>query len=94
MQKKTTHPLRPPLPKEHGSWAMFGIPLIIGFVVAASWQWRSLLLILAALGLYLLRFPIDTVIKTRKRPNADRARLIRWATPAGADCLGSLGAGK
>ncbi len=80
MQKKTTHPLRPPLPKEHGSWAMFGIPLIIGFVVAASWQWRSLWLILAALGLYLLRFPIDTVIKTRKRPNADRARLIRWAT--------------
>ncbi len=79
MQKKTTHPLRPPLPKEHGSWAMFGIPLIIGFVVAASWQWRSLWLILAALGLYLLRFPIDTVIKTRKRPNADRARLIRWA---------------
>ena len=68
-----------PLPREHGSWAMFAVPLIIGFAVAGMWQWRSVLLILAALGLFMLRFPIDTVIKTRKRPNADRAWLIRWA---------------
>jgi hypothetical protein len=57
---------------------MFAVPLIIGFAVAAQWQWRSLWLIAAALGLFLVRFPIDTLIKTRKRPNADRARLIRW----------------
>jgi hypothetical protein len=70
---------RIPLPKEHGSWAMFAVPLIIGFAVTGTWQWRSVLLILAALGLFMLRFPIDTVIKTRKRPQADRAWLIRWA---------------
>ena len=73
-----------PLPKEHGSWAMFAVPLIIGFVVAAQWQWRSILLIAAALGLFLVRFPIDTVIKTRKRPAADRAWLIRWAMVYGS----------
>ncbi len=72
-----------PLPKEHGSWAMFAVPLIIGLAVAAQstaqWQWRSLLLVVAALGLFLVRYPIDTVIKTRKRPAADRAWLMRWA---------------
>ena len=70
-----------PLPKEHGSWAMFAVPLIIGFAVAAQWQWRSILLIAAALGLFLVRFPIDTLIKTRKRPTADRARAL-WAAGA------------
>src|SRR5512137_267314 len=73
-----------PLPKEHGSWAMFALPLIIAFAVAAQWQWRSIGLIGAALGLFLVRFPIDTLIKTRKRPAADRARLIRWAIAYGA----------
>jgi len=73
-----------PLPKEHGSWAMFAVPLIIGFAVAAQWQWRSIGLIGAALGLFLVRFPIDTLIKTRKRPTAERARLIRWAIAYGA----------
>jgi hypothetical protein len=73
-----------PVPKEHGSWAMFAVPLIVGFAVAAEWQWRSSLLIAAALGLFLLRFPIDTLIKTRKRPTADRARLIRWAIAYGS----------
>ena len=71
--------LRIPLPKEHGSWAMFAVPLIIGFAVAAQWQWRSILLIIAALGLFLVRFPIDTLIKTRRRPTTDRAWLIRWS---------------
>jgi hypothetical protein len=72
---------------------MFGVPLIIGFIIAVVWQWRSLLLILAALGLYLLRFPIDTLIKTRKHPNADRVGLTRWTAIYGtltALCSGWL----
>lgn len=73
-----------PLPKEHGSWAMFAVPLIIGFAVAGTWQWRSVWLILAALGLFMLRFPIDAVIKTRKRPTADRAWLLCWAMGYGS----------
>src|SRR5512143_3236897 len=73
-----------PLPKEHGSWAMFAVPLVVGCAVAAQWSPRSIELIAAALGLFLVRFPIDTLIKTRKRPNADRARLIRWAIVYGS----------
>ena len=79
MREKPRTRLTIPLPKEHGSWAMFSVPLIIGFAVAASWQWRSVLLISAALGLFLVRFPIDTLIKTRRRPQVDRMWLIRWA---------------
>lgn len=82
-QNKSTR-LNIPLPKEHGSWAMFAVPLIIGFAVAAQWQWRSILLIVATLGLFLVRFPIDALIKTRKRPTADRAWLMRWAIGYGS----------
>ena len=63
---------------------MFAVPLIVGFAVAAQWHWRSIALIAAALGLFLVRFPIDTLIKTRKRPNAERAWLIRWAMVYGS----------
>jgi hypothetical protein len=63
---------------------MLSVPLFIGFVVAAVWPWRSWWLILAALGLYLVRFPIDTLIKTRKRVQADRVWLVRWTVIYGA----------
>ncbi len=80
-----------PLPKEHGSWAMFAVPLMIGFAVAAHWELRSLLLMASTLGLFLVRFPIDMLIKTRRRPAADRARLIRWAAIYGSiAALGGL----
>jgi archaellum biogenesis protein FlaJ (TadC family) len=68
-----------PLPREHGSWAMLIVPLIIGLAVAGQWTWSSIWLIAATMGLFLLRYPIDTVIKTRKRPTSDRMVLIRWA---------------
>jgi archaellum biogenesis protein FlaJ (TadC family) len=84
MREKSKTRLAIPLPKEHGSWAMFVVPLIIGFAVAAQWQWRAIGLIAAALGLFLVRFPIDTLIKTRKRPQADRAWLLRWAAIYGS----------
>jgi archaellum biogenesis protein FlaJ (TadC family) len=80
-----------PLPKEHGSWAMFAVPLIIGFTVGTQWEWRSLMLIAAALGLFLMRFPVDTLIKTRKRPTIERARLIRWSIVYGS--LAAIGGG-
>src|SRR5512139_3088553 len=91
MREKSATRLNIPLPKEHGSWAMFSVPLIIGFAVAAQWHWRAIPLIAAALGLFLVRFPIDTLIKTRKRPQADRAWLIRWAIGYGS--IAAVGGG-
>jgi hypothetical protein len=84
MREKKNHRPLLPLPKEHGSWAMWSVPLIVGLAVAALWQWRSILLIAASLGFFLLRFPVDLLIKTRKRPTTDRAWLIRWAVMYGA----------
>lgn len=39
-----------PLPREHGSWAMFAVPLIIGLAMAGTWQWRSVWLLRWAMG--------------------------------------------
>ncbi len=68
-----------PLPKEHGSWAMFAIPLGIGAVVAGVWRLELGLLLLAALGFFLMRYPLATLVKTRKRPSPGRNDLWRWA---------------
>jgi hypothetical protein len=83
--------MKPPLPKEHGAWAMWSVPLIVGAAVAPVWQWRTLILIAAALAFFLLRYPLATLIKTRKRPVIDRPWLLRWsigyaliAAPGGA----------
>ncbi len=91
MSKSSQSSRRIPLPKEHGSWAMLAVPLMIGLAVAAQWQWRSVLLIVAALGLFLLRFPVDTLIKTRKRPQADRRWLIQWTVIYGS--IAAIGGG-
>ncbi len=71
--------MKPPLPKEHGSWAMWSVPLIVGVAVAPVWQGRTLILIAAALAFFLMRYPLATLAKTRKRPTSDRAWLLRWS---------------
>jgi hypothetical protein len=58
---------------------MWSVPLIVGAAVAPIWQWRTLILIGAALAFFLLRYPLATIIKTRKRPTSDRPWLIRWS---------------
>jgi hypothetical protein len=70
--------LKPPLPKEHGSWAMFAVPLLLGLVIAPTWSWRALVLVVAALGFFLIRHPLVLLVKTRKRPDADSPYLWRW----------------
>jgi len=69
----------PPLPKEHGSWAMLIVPLLLGLFVAPAWHWRALILLAAALGFFLTRYPLVVLVKTRKRPTADKTYLWRWA---------------
>ncbi|MBE7551268.1 MAG: YwiC-like family protein [Anaerolineales bacterium] len=70
--------LKPPLPKEHGSWAMLIVPLLLGLVIAPVWHGQALLLLLAALGFFLVRYPLAVLVKTRKRATADKALLWRW----------------
>jgi YwiC-like protein len=68
----------PPLPKEHGAWAMLIVPLLLGLFIAPAWHWRALVLLVAALGFFLTRYPLAVLVKTRKRPTADKAYLWRW----------------
>jgi hypothetical protein len=67
---------KPPLPKEHGSWAMLALPLLIGLDIASSWRWQSLLAVVAVVGLFLVRYPLETMIKTKKRTSM----LMAWST--------------
>jgi hypothetical protein len=71
--------LKPPIPKEHGSWAMLTAPLLLGLVIAPGWHWRVIALLVAALAFFLLRYPLATLVKTRRRPGANRLYLLRWA---------------
>lgn len=72
--------LKPPLPKEHGSWAMLIVPLVLGWAIAPLWHWRSLILLVAALTFFLLRHPLAVLVKTRKRAGEDKAYWWRWTT--------------
>ncbi len=63
---------------------MWSVPLIVGMAVAPVWQWRTLILIMAALAFFLVRYPLATIIKTRKRPATDRAWRLRWSIGYGA----------
>ena len=82
---------KPPLPKEHGSWAMFFIPLLLGMLIAPTWHWRSLALLVAAFGLFLAREPLATLIRTRRRARNDRAYWWRWIALYGGVALISGG---
>ena len=83
--------LKPPLPREHGSWAMWSVPLIIGTLVAPRVEPRVAVLWIASLAFFLLRYPLAAVVKMRKRPSADRARLLSWSIGyAGLAAVGGL----
>lgn len=68
----------PPLPKEHGSWVMLVVPLLLGLAIAPVWQGRALLLLVAALGFFLLRYPLALLVKGRKRASTNRTYLWGW----------------
>ena len=71
--------LKPPLPKEHGAWAMLIVPLLLGLIVAPAWHWRALVLLVAAFGFFLVHYPLATLVKIRRRATANRAYLWRRA---------------
>ncbi len=82
---------KPLLPKEHGSWAMLTIPLLLGLIIAPAWHWRVLVLLVAAAGFFLVRHPLVTLIKTRKRASVGKAALRQWAAIYGGITILSSG---
>lgn len=70
---------KPPIPREHGSWAMLTAPLLLGLALAPAWHGRALVLLVAALGFFLVRFPLATLVKTRRSAKTNRVYLWQWA---------------
>jgi len=69
---------RPPLPKEHGSWAMFIVPLLLGFVIAPARPWQDLALMAVALSFFLVRYPLTLLVKTRNRNRSGIDKIYLW----------------
>lgn len=85
MAIRTIKMFQPPLPREHGAWAMFAVPLLIGVGVAGKFNGAVLLFALVAFGFFLLRYPLMLAIKSRA-PQA-RAEALRWSALYGSMTL-------
>ncbi len=85
MTSRLSKSVQPPLPREHGAWAMFAAPLLIGIGVAEKWSVDILLFALVAAGFFLLRYPLMLAIKSRA-PQA-RADAMRWSAIYGVITL-------
>ncbi len=70
------------LPREHGAWAMFLVPLLVGVGTSGRWNLNLLPLALTAVGFFLLRYPLMLAIKGRA-PDARRNALL-WSAIYGA----------
>lgn len=73
---------RPLLPREHGAWAMFIVPLVVGLAIGARRNQldgfiTTLLFVLAAFGFFLVRYPLMLLIKTR-HSNAE-GNVLLWS---------------
>jgi hypothetical protein len=81
------------LPKEHGSWGMFYIPLVLGFLIAGAFGAPGALFLVAATAFFLAREPFMAFWRKRRRRVADGVRPIQLiacvviATLAGAPLL-------
>lgn len=68
------------LPREHGGWFLFLVPLAVGLGVAGEWNGRGLAFAAAALALFLARQPLSLAIQAwrGKRTRADLPALLAW----------------
>lgn len=61
-------PLRPPLTREHGSWAMLLVPLVVGAAAGEAFSLPVLLFALASLSLFLARHPLGLLLRPGSGP--------------------------
>lgn len=69
------------IPREHGTWAMLLVPLVVGAVVAGEWVAEAPLFFLASLGLFLARYPLTVLFRAWiGRTRQSQPRAWRWLT--------------
>ena len=68
------------LPQDHGSWAFIISPLLIGGFAAGTLNASTMLLVVAALGAFLLRQPATIIVKihSSRRSRAELPAAIFW----------------
>lgn len=71
---------RLPLTREHGSWAVMSVPLIIGTAAGQTVRWEHLLLTVAAVAAFLSYVPAQLIWGRRlgRRVDAASARAAEW----------------
>jgi hypothetical protein len=74
MTKKTSSVI---LTREHGAWAMFAMPVLLGFGVSHTLNGAAVLFAATALCFFLLRYPLMLAIKSRA-PGM-RLDALRWS---------------
>jgi len=65
------------LPREHGAWAMFLVPLGVGMATGKVITLETILFALTAFGFFLLRYPL--MLTLRARDPHTRREAIRWS---------------
>jgi len=87
MQRNPLLATQPLLPREHGGWAMFLVPLVVGLAIGLRRNVSDnviltsvtlLLFVLAAFGFFLVRYPLMLLIKTR-HSNAE-GHVLWWSS--------------
>lgn len=69
----------PPLPREHGAWAMLLIPLVVALAVAGEWGLQGPLFLGTCLALYVARAPITMLVKSlRETGGPPSSRPALW----------------
>ena len=64
-------------PNEHGAWGMFVASFLVGWLAAPELSWRPLLLLPAAVGAFLARYPAGIYFKKRRVARAMKITLHR-----------------
>lgn len=73
--------LRPPLPKEHGSWVMFATAFLGGVAITKRPSAAVALYLIAALFIFVIRQPLNLLARIKNRRTAGgyyREELLRW----------------
>lgn len=71
---------RLPLTREHGSWAVMAVPLVIGTVAGEAIRWEHLVLAVAALAAFLAYVPAQIIWGQThgRRVSVDLAHAAAW----------------
>lgn len=67
---------RPVIPKEHGAWAVFFVPLLIGARLGGGFDWFALFFTLSSLGIFLSYLPAQTVLREAFDRTQDQEKLL------------------